>query len=55
METRPPQTLGNGDALQVIAAIYGTQSAKAMPPFEAENMDYTLSGYISRPDYTRQP
>lgn len=47
------QTLGNGDALQVIAAIYGTQSAKAMLPFEAENMDYTLSGYISRPDYTR--
>ena len=25
-----PQTLGNGDALQVIAAIYGTQSAKAI-------------------------
>lgn len=47
------QTLGNGDALQVIAAIYGTQSAKAMLAFEAENMDYTLSGYISRPDYTR--
>lgn len=47
------QTLGNGDALQVIAAVYGTQSAKAMLPFEAENMDYTLSGYISRPDYTR--
>ena len=48
------QTLGNGDALQVIAAVYGTQSAKAMLPFEAENMDYTLSGYISRPDYTGQ-
>lgn len=47
------QTLGNGDILQVIAAIYGTQSAKAMLPIEAENMDYTLSGYISRPDYTR--
>ncbi|MCM3495079.1 MULTISPECIES: DNA mismatch repair endonuclease MutL [Paenibacillus] len=47
------QTLGNGDALQVIAAIYGTQSAKAMMKIEAENMDYTLQGYISRPDFTR--
>ncbi|KOP68813.1 DNA mismatch repair protein MutL [Bacillus sp. FJAT-18019] len=47
------QTLGNGDILQVIAAIYGTQSAKSMLPIAAENMDYTLSGYISRPDYTR--
>ncbi|GAB6930134.1 DNA mismatch repair endonuclease MutL [Paenibacillus sp. JCM 10914] len=47
------QTLGNGDALQVIAAIYGTQSAKAMLPLEAENMDYTLSGFVSKPDYTR--
>lgn len=47
------QTLGNGDLLQVIAAVYGTQSAKAMMPIEAENMDYTISGYISRPDWTR--
>lgn len=47
------QTLGNGDLLQVIAAIYGTQAAKAMMPIQAENMDYTLSGYISRPDITR--
>lgn len=47
------QTLGNGDLLQVIAAVYGTQSAKAMKPIKAENMDYTISGYISRPDWTR--
>lgn len=47
------QTLGNGDLLQVIAAVYGTQAAKAMMPIKAENMDYTLSGYISRPDWTR--
>lgn len=47
------QTLGNGDLLQVIAAVYGTQAAKSMMPIKAENMDYTLSGYISRPDFTR--
>lgn len=47
------QTLGNGDLLQVIAAVYGTQAAKSMIPIKAENMDYTLSGYISRPDFTR--
>lgn len=47
------QTLGNGDALQVIAAVYGTSAAKAMVPVQAENMDYILSGYVSRPDYTR--
>lgn len=43
------QTLGNGDVLQVIAAVYGTQAAKAMVAVQAENMDYTLSGYVSRP------
>lgn len=47
------QTLGNGDVLQVIAAVYGTQAAKAMVAVQAENMDYTLSGYVSRPDFTR--
>lgn len=47
------QTMGNGDLLQVIAAIYGTQTAKAMLPVQAENMDYTVSGYVSRPDWTR--
>ncbi|WP_054955780.1 DNA mismatch repair endonuclease MutL [Paenibacillus dakarensis] len=47
------QTLGNGDLLQVIAAVYGTQAAKAMMPIKAENMDYTLTGYISKPDWTR--
>lgn len=47
------QTLGNGDLLQVIAAVYGTQAAKAMMPIKAENMDYTISGYVSRPDWTR--
>ncbi|WP_379126821.1 DNA mismatch repair endonuclease MutL [Paenibacillus sp. sgz500958] len=46
-------TLGNGDLLQVIAAVYGTSAAKAMLPVTAEDPDYRISGYISRPDWTR--
>lgn len=47
------QTLGGGDLLQVIAAVYGTSAAKAMLPVEAEDPDYRISGYISRPEWTR--
>lgn len=47
------KTLGNGDLLQVIAAIYGTQAAKAMLPIKAENLDFELSGYVSLPEWTR--
>lgn len=46
-------TLGNGDLLQVIAAVYGTSAAKAMLPIAAEDLDYRISGYISRPEWTR--
>ncbi|MCJ8012575.1 DNA mismatch repair endonuclease MutL [Paenibacillus sp. KQZ6P-2] len=47
------KTLGNGDLLQVIAAVYGTQAAKAMLPVQAENLDFELSGYVSLPEWTR--
>ncbi|MGQ3478514.1 DNA mismatch repair endonuclease MutL [Paenibacillus sp. TY11] len=47
------QTLGNGDLLQVIAAIYGTSAAKSMLLLEGESLDYRISGYISRPEWTR--
>ncbi|SET38402.1 DNA mismatch repair endonuclease MutL [Paenibacillus sp. NFR01] len=47
------QTLGNGDLLQVIAAVYGTSAAKAMLPVDSEDPDYRISGYISRPEWTR--
>ncbi|WP_028590762.1 DNA mismatch repair endonuclease MutL [Paenibacillus massiliensis] len=47
------RTLGNGDLLQVIAAVYGTAAAKAMIPLEDENLDYRLYGYVSRPEWTR--
>jgi DNA mismatch repair protein MutL len=44
---------GNGDLLQVIAAIYGMNASKGMLKVEAENLDYTLTGYIGRPELTR--
>ncbi|MEN1985959.1 DNA mismatch repair endonuclease MutL [Paenibacillus hubeiensis] len=47
------QTLGNGDLLQVVAAIYGTSAAKAMLPIEGENLDYRVKGLISLPEWTR--
>lgn len=47
------QTIGNGDLVQVIAAIYGTSAAKTMLPVSGENLDYKISGFVSRPDFTR--
>ncbi|WP_433744356.1 DNA mismatch repair endonuclease MutL [Paenibacillus amylolyticus] len=47
------QTLGNGDLLQVVAAIYGTSAAKAMLPIQGESLDYRVSGLISLPEWTR--
>lgn len=47
------QTLGNGDLLQVIAAIYGTSIAKAMIPVEGEQLDYSVKGYVCKPEQTR--
>ncbi|NMM54243.1 DNA mismatch repair endonuclease MutL [Paenibacillus aquistagni] len=47
------QTLGNGDLLQVIAAIYGVHTAKQMVPIQAEQLDYNISGYIGKPELTR--
>lgn len=44
---------GNGDLLQVIAAIYGINASKGMLKVEAENLDYTLTGYMGRPELTR--
>ncbi|WP_270171398.1 DNA mismatch repair endonuclease MutL [Paenibacillus sp. SYP-B4298] len=47
------RTLGNGDRLQVIAAVYGTTMARAMLPVAGEHPDYTLRGYVSKPEQTR--
>ncbi|MDF2962407.1 MAG: mismatch repair protein MutL [Paenibacillus sp.] len=47
------QTLGNGDMLQVIAAVYGTAIAKTMLPIEGEHLDYSIRGFIGKPETTR--
>ncbi|OXM16480.1 DNA mismatch repair endonuclease MutL [Paenibacillus herberti] len=47
------RTSGSGDRLQVIAAVYGTGTAKAMLPLRGEHADYELNGYISKPELTR--
>lgn len=47
------QTLGNGDLLNAIAAIYGTAVARTMLKIEGETLDYKLVGFISKPEMTR--
>jgi DNA mismatch repair protein MutL len=47
------QTLGNGDLLQVIAAIYGSAPAKQLIPVHEESLDYLVNGYVSKPEWTR--
>jgi len=47
------RTTGGGDRLQVIAAVYGTATAKAMLPVSGDHPDYGLLGYVSKPELTR--
>ncbi|KGX93092.1 DNA mismatch repair protein MutL [Pontibacillus halophilus JSM 076056 = DSM 19796] len=47
------QTSGRGDLLQVIAQIYGMNTAKKMIPIHNETLDFTISGYIAKPEITR--
>lgn len=46
-------TLGDGRLLHVVQAIYGQKVAKAMREIEAENIDFSLYGYICKPEVTR--
>lgn len=47
------RTAGNGDLLQVIAQIYGMNIARKMIKIEAKSLDFSLSGYIAKPEITR--
>ncbi|MCD9021021.1 DNA mismatch repair endonuclease MutL [Cohnella silvisoli] len=47
------RTPGNGDLRQVVAAIYGTSSAKAMLDIKEENPDYSIVGLTALPIETR--
>lgn len=46
-------TSGNGDRLQVIAAVYGTSTARQMLAVSGDHPDYGLLGYISKPELTK--
>ncbi|WP_082234121.1 DNA mismatch repair endonuclease MutL [Halobacillus massiliensis] len=47
------RTNGRGDLLQVIAKIYGMNVARKMVPVEAESIDFTIKGYIAKPEIYR--
>lgn len=46
-------TTGNGDIKQAIAGIYGVATAKKMLAIEKNDLDFTVSGYVSLPELTR--
>jgi DNA mismatch repair protein MutL len=46
-------TSGNGNLLQIIAAVYGIQSAKNMLPVSFTSLDYEVTGYIAKPEMNR--
>lgn len=47
------RTSGDNNLLNTVAAIYGAGLAKNMINFQDENLDFKVSGYISKPDFTR--
>lgn len=44
---------GTGDLLQVISHVYGMQTAKKMLKIKRESLDFSLEGYIAKPEVTR--
>ncbi|MBU9722661.1 MULTISPECIES: DNA mismatch repair endonuclease MutL [Bacillaceae] len=47
------KTMGNGDMLRVISAIYGSHVAKNMLEVKGETLDFTVKGYVAKPEVTR--
>lgn len=47
------KTTGTGDLIQVIANIYGFNVARKMIPIKHDTLDFTVEGYISKPEVTR--
>ncbi|MBP2099946.1 DNA mismatch repair endonuclease MutL [Enterococcus rivorum] len=46
-------TTGNGELKQTIAGIYGISTAKKMVKIASEDLDFSLTGYVSLPEVTR--
>jgi DNA mismatch repair protein MutL len=47
------RTSGTGDLLQVISHVYGMGTAKKMLPIASETLDFSIKGYIAKPEVTR--
>ncbi|OLS37554.1 DNA mismatch repair protein MutL [Alkalihalophilus pseudofirmus] len=47
------KTSGNKDVRQVIASIYGRNVAKEMVAVSGTSLDYSIEGYIAKPEVTR--
>ncbi|MGV0167694.1 DNA mismatch repair endonuclease MutL [Furfurilactobacillus sp. WILCCON 0119] len=47
------KTAGRGDLQQVIAGIYGVQTARKMVAIQAEDADFQLTGFVALPELTR--
>lgn len=47
------RTPGNGDLLQTISQVYGMNVAKEMIEIKHDSLDFTISGYIAKPEVTR--
>lgn len=46
-------TSGNGDLKEVIYRIYGKDTARALVPFHAKDENFSVSGYIGKPEINR--
>lgn len=47
------KTAGTGDVLQVISQVYGMNTARKMLPVNKETLDFSIEGYIAKPEVTR--
>ena len=47
------RTSGNGDLKQAIAGVYGTDAARKMLTLASEDLDFKVSGFVSKPELTR--
>lgn len=47
------KTSGTGDLLQVISQVYGMDAAKKMLPIKHETLDFSIEGFIAKPEITR--
>ncbi|MED1865631.1 DNA mismatch repair endonuclease MutL [Fictibacillus nanhaiensis] len=46
-------TSGNGNLLQIIASVYGIQTAKNMISVSFSSLDYEVTGFIAKPEMNR--